>query len=191
MANLNQGKIGVSVLAIALTLSVVAAHASAHTRKRAHATKKTHLRRSSVGRSRRTSRLRSRYRAFRGRLRLTHTQSRLRAAHKGYRSKRRYTRWAPAAEISPQRAEQIQEALVQAGDLHETPTGRWDTQTREAMREYQSSNGFQPTGLPDARSLMKLGLGPHPLPADADPKIAAQRSPLSFPQVKAVANAAQ
>ncbi len=34
------------------------------------------------------------------------------------------------------------------------------------MRHYQSNNGFTATGLPDAKSLMKLGLGPHPLPED-------------------------
>jgi peptidoglycan hydrolase-like protein with peptidoglycan-binding domain len=76
--------------------------------------------------------------------------------------------------MSPQRADQIQEALVQAGDLREAPSGRWDAQTREAMKEYQQHNGFNPTGLPDAKSLMKMGLGPHPLPADVDPAVQAK-----------------
>jgi|SRR5579875_1735631 hypothetical protein len=72
-------------------------------------------------------------------------------------------------EIPRERAEQIQEALIQAGDLHGQPTGRWDEQTREAMKRYQQANGFNATGLPDAKSLMKMGLGPHPLPQDVDP----------------------
>jgi peptidoglycan hydrolase-like protein with peptidoglycan-binding domain len=69
---------------------------------------------------------------------------------------------------------------VQAGDLHETPTGLWDAETRQAMKQYQSSNGFQPTGLPDAKSLMKLGLGPHPLPADVDPMARAKVGASAF-----------
>lgn len=69
-----------------------------------------------------------------------------------------------ARHIRPDRIKQIQQALVKAGDLKEEPTGRWDTATRKAMREYQVQNGFTPTGLPEAKPLMKLGLGPHPLP---------------------------
>ncbi|MGH9407326.1 MAG: peptidoglycan-binding domain-containing protein [Terriglobia bacterium] len=75
----------------------------------------------------------------------------------------------PGFEIAPGRATEIQQALAQAGDLHEPPTGRWDGQTRQAMRLYQHQNGFSPTGLPDAKSLMKMGLGPHALPAQVDP----------------------
>jgi peptidoglycan hydrolase-like protein with peptidoglycan-binding domain len=67
----------------------------------------------------------------------------------------------------PERIQEIQQALVQAGYLNAQPNGRWD-QTREAMRRYQNDHGFPVTGLPDAKSLMKLGLGPHPLPADLD-----------------------
>jgi peptidoglycan hydrolase-like protein with peptidoglycan-binding domain len=68
----------------------------------------------------------------------------------------------------PERIQEIQQALVQAGYLNAQPNGRWDNQTREAMRRYQADHGFPVTGLPEAKSLMKLGLGPHPLPADVD-----------------------
>ncbi len=68
----------------------------------------------------------------------------------------------------PERIQEIQQALVQAGYLNAQPNGRWDDQTREAMRRYQNDHGFPVTGLPEAKSLMKLGLGPHPLPADLD-----------------------
>jgi peptidoglycan hydrolase-like protein with peptidoglycan-binding domain len=64
----------------------------------------------------------------------------------------------------PQRVQEIQEALVKSGELHQEPTGRWDEATREAMKRYQQANGFAVTGLPDSKSLMKMGLGPHPLP---------------------------
>ena len=63
---------------------------------------------------------------------------------------------------------QIQQALVKSGYLSGDPTGRWDDQTREAMRRYQADNGFPVTGLPEAKTLMKLGLGPHPLPPELD-----------------------
>ncbi|MGA2074662.1 MAG: peptidoglycan-binding domain-containing protein [Terriglobia bacterium] len=66
------------------------------------------------------------------------------------------------------RIEQIQQALAKSGYLSVEPTGRWDDQTREAMRRYQADNGFPVTGLPEAKSLMKLGLGPHPLPPELD-----------------------
>jgi peptidoglycan hydrolase-like protein with peptidoglycan-binding domain len=68
----------------------------------------------------------------------------------------------------PERIQEIQQALVQAGYLNAQPNGRWDDQTREAMRRYQADHGFPTTGLPEAKSLMKLGLGPHPLPPDVD-----------------------
>jgi peptidoglycan hydrolase-like protein with peptidoglycan-binding domain len=68
----------------------------------------------------------------------------------------------------PERIQEIQQALVQAGYLIAQPNGRWDDQTRDAMRRYQADHGFPVTGLPEAKSLMKLGLGPHPLPAELD-----------------------
>jgi peptidoglycan hydrolase-like protein with peptidoglycan-binding domain len=81
--------------------------------------------------------------------------------------------WA-RQHLEPQRVEEIQKALASAGYLHGDATGRWDEPTRDAMRRYQTDSGFPSTGLPEAKSLMKLGLGPHPLPADvARPSTAA------------------
>jgi peptidoglycan hydrolase-like protein with peptidoglycan-binding domain len=68
----------------------------------------------------------------------------------------------------PGRIQEIQQALIQAGYFKEEPSGHWDDQTRDAMRRYQADHGFPVTGLPEAKSLMKLGLGPHPLPAELD-----------------------
>lgn len=80
-------------------------------------------------------------------------------------------------QMAPERVEQIQQALIAAGDLRGTPTGRWDAETRDAMSRYQAENGFGVTGLPDAKSLMKLGLGPHPLPESLKASRAEARSP--------------
>ena len=73
--------------------------------------------------------------------------------------------WA-RQHLEPQRVQEIQKALISAGYLQGEPTGAWDDATRAAMRRYQTASGFPATGLPEAKSLMKLGLGPHPLPSD-------------------------
>jgi Putative peptidoglycan binding domain len=75
--------------------------------------------------------------------------------------------------IQPARVKEIQEALVKAGFLHEKPDGVWGSGTRDAMKQFQKQNGFTPTGLPEAKPLMLLGLGPHPLPPGLGPLPAA------------------
>jgi len=66
----------------------------------------------------------------------------------------------PASGIAPQRATEIQTALVQAGYLTGQPSGTWDAQTEEAMQKLQGDNGWQTKITPDARAIIKLGLGP-------------------------------
>jgi peptidoglycan hydrolase-like protein with peptidoglycan-binding domain len=68
--------------------------------------------------------------------------------------------------LAPERAEEIQTALVKAGYLKETPNGVWDDATEKAMKDYQADHHFPTTGLPESKTLMSLGLGPHPLPED-------------------------
>ena len=72
-------------------------------------------------------------------------------------------------KMQPERAAEIQQALIRRGYLNQEPTGVWDDPTRDAMRRFQQENQFPATGLPEAKSLMKLGLGPHPLPDELDP----------------------
>lgn len=156
-------------LTITVVFCVIQAYASSQTGKWNATTHKApigHKRRTEM----RSKGIHERYHALRGRL--------ARARHLVYH-RRRYARTresrsyphylSTASHISPERTDQIQEALIQAGDLQGEPTGRWDAETREAMKKYQEANRFTPTGLPDAKSLMKMGLGPHPLPADLDP----------------------
>ena len=80
-------------------------------------------------------------------------------------SARRQPSWTKV-RLGSGRVEEIQSALAHAGYYQGEPTGTWDDRTREAMRHYQTANGFGATGLPDAKSIMKLGLGPHPLPEE-------------------------
>ena len=97
--------------------------------------------------------------------------------HRRVRHSRRYRpshRRFTEVRIQPERVKEIQQALVDAGTLHETPNGQWDMATRDAMKQFQKQNGFRPTGLPEAKPLMKLGLGPHPLPPGLGPQPSTQ-----------------
>ncbi len=62
--------------------------------------------------------------------------------------------------IEPERATQIQQALIREHYLTGEPTGKWDSATVAAMQKYQADNGWQTRLMPDSRALKKLGLGP-------------------------------
>lgn len=62
--------------------------------------------------------------------------------------------------MTPQRATEIQEALIREHYLQGAATGSWDTRTQTAMQKFQADNGWQTKITPDARALIKLGLGP-------------------------------
>jgi len=62
--------------------------------------------------------------------------------------------------IDPQRAAEIQSALIREHYLKGNATGAWDAQTQAAMQKFQADNGWQTKVTPDARALIKLGLGP-------------------------------
>ena len=65
-----------------------------------------------------------------------------------------------AVPMPTERATQIQSALIRQGYLKGEPTGAWDVQTVSAMEKLQADNGWQSRITPDARALIKLGLGP-------------------------------
>ena len=60
---------------------------------------------------------------------------------------------------TPDRINEIQEALASKGAFTGTPTGKWDDSTVDAMKKFQTSQGLNPTGKLDALTLQKLGLG--------------------------------
>jgi putative peptidoglycan binding protein len=62
--------------------------------------------------------------------------------------------------IKEDRARAIQAALIREHYLDGQPTGDWDARTQAAMQKFQADNGWQTKVLPDARALIKLGLGP-------------------------------
>lgn len=63
-------------------------------------------------------------------------------------------------KIDAQRARQIQEALIREHYLTGKPSGVWDNTTQAAMQKYQADNGWQSKTTPDARALIRMGLGP-------------------------------
>jgi hypothetical protein len=63
--------------------------------------------------------------------------------------------------IDPERARQIQAALIRQKYLTGTPSGQWDAQTEAAMQKYQADHGWQTKLTPDSRALIALGLGPN------------------------------
>ena len=63
-------------------------------------------------------------------------------------------------KIDPQRALEIQQALIREHYLTGKPSGVWNDETQQAMQRYQADNNWQSKTTPDARALIKLGLGP-------------------------------
>jgi peptidoglycan hydrolase-like protein with peptidoglycan-binding domain len=62
--------------------------------------------------------------------------------------------------IDPERATQIQQALIREHYLSGEATGKWDSATEAAMQKYQADQGWQTKLMPDSRAIKKLGLGP-------------------------------
>ena len=87
-----------------------------------------------------------------------------RAATSGHAVHRRSRHHKPVVrgqrEIEPERATQIQNALIREHYLTPPASGEWDNATEAAMQKYQADHGWQTKLTPDARALIKLGLGP-------------------------------
>jgi peptidoglycan hydrolase-like protein with peptidoglycan-binding domain len=62
--------------------------------------------------------------------------------------------------IDSERASQIQAALIKNGYMTGTPSGTWDATSEAAMQKFQADNSWQTKFVPDARAIIKLGLGP-------------------------------
>jgi hypothetical protein len=63
-------------------------------------------------------------------------------------------------KIDSERATTIQAALIREHYLTGEPTGNWNDASEDAMRRYQADHGWQTKEVPDARALIRLGLGP-------------------------------
>jgi Putative peptidoglycan binding domain len=110
----------------------------------------------------------------------TRTHRAATSGHSHHRS--RHHHFVPGQrQIEPERATEIQNALIREHYLPGPASGQWDATTEAAMQKYQADHGWQTKLTPDSRALIKLGLGPHddtalptpsapapPLPATAD-----------------------
>jgi hypothetical protein len=76
------------------------------------------------------------------------------------RRRRKSARTRGQQKIDSERAQSIQEALIREHYLNGEATGTWNQASEDAMRRYQSDHGWQARTVPDARALIKLGLGP-------------------------------
>lgn len=77
--------------------------------------------------------------------------------------------------IRPERATEIQQALIRQNYLTGSPSGEWDQATEDAMKKYQADHGWQTKLTPDSRALIALGLGPDH--SDAVPVVAKESAP--------------
>lgn len=64
-------------------------------------------------------------------------------------------------EIGDDRARDIQEALIAHKYMAGAASGVWDGASKAAMAKFQGDQGWQTKRVPDARALIKLGLGPN------------------------------
>jgi hypothetical protein len=81
-------------------------------------------------------------------------------ASKGKKSRKSAANRHGQQKIDPQRALEIQQALIREHYLTGKPSGVWNDETQQAMQHYQADNNWQSKTTPDARALIKLGLGP-------------------------------
>ena len=100
--------------------------------------------------------------AFASRIHRAPTSGHARAAHSAHKTSRKAAahKMHGQQSIDPQRATQIQQALIREHYLSGDATGRWDASTEAAMQKYQADQGWQTKLTPDSRAIKKLGLGP-------------------------------
>ena len=80
---------------------------------------------------------------------------------KKHSSKKKSTRARGQQKIDPDRAQEIQKALVREHYLSaDQAAGGWNSASEEAMRKFQADHGWQSKTVPDSRALINLGLGP-------------------------------
>ena len=88
------------------------------------------------------------------------TSSKTHAASGKRSSRKKSARVRGQQKIDGERAQAIQQALIQQHYLSGEASGTWNQASEEAMRRYQADHGWQSKTVPDSRALISLGLGP-------------------------------
>ena len=78
---------------------------------------------------------------------------------RGAKSSRRSRRVKGQAAPTPERINEIQDALARNGAYTDAPSGKWDDSTSAAMKKFQATHGLNPSGKLDAPTLQRLGFG--------------------------------
>jgi peptidoglycan hydrolase-like protein with peptidoglycan-binding domain len=85
----------------------------------------------------------------------TSSKSKTGAKKTSSRKKKDKGQMAPTSE----RITEIQQALAKDGSYSSAPNGKWDENTVDAMKKFQTTHALNPSGKLDALTLEKLGLG--------------------------------
>jgi hypothetical protein len=76
------------------------------------------------------------------------------------------------------RYKEIQQALADKGYLKREPNGVWDSESEDALKQFQTAKKLPPTGKINSPSLIGLGLGPKaPDPIVSPPNVPAPPPP--------------
>ncbi len=89
---------------------------------------------------------------------------------------RTYQQQAP----TPERYQEIQQALAKKGYFQEEANGQWGPNSVDALKRFQADQNLMPDGKINALSLIALGLGPKRLSAQS--KSASPPPPVPAPQ---------
>jgi peptidoglycan hydrolase-like protein with peptidoglycan-binding domain len=78
---------------------------------------------------------------------------------------------------TPERYREIQGALASRGYLKSAPTGAWNAESAEALRQFQHDQNLEPSGKVNSLSLIALGLGAKHGSAVVPPGVPRQAEP--------------
>ena len=100
----------------------------------------------------------------------THSKASKGKSAKGKSAKNRaskHTRRSYQQAPTPERYKEIQQALASKGYLHSEPNGKWDAESADALKRFQTEQNLTPDGKISSLSLIALGLGPKRLTAQS------------------------
>lgn len=99
--------------------------------------------------------------------------------------------YAVPAQPSPERYQQIQQALIEKGYYKGEPNGQWGAESVDALKRFQGDQNLASDGKLNSLSLIALGLGPKrlnaqttPVQPTTQPPIAAPTAPVTEPGVR-------